>query len=660
MNYRATTLQARLNIFVLGILVWLAAFQVAAQSDRIVYSAYTPWNWDIYYFDRRGEAGRRLTQDPGLDYEPAFSTDGRWLVFTSERRGSPDLFALDLQEENATPLLLIDSDAMEDQAAFSPDGETLFFVSTRDGNADIFTLPFLPGTIQSMDGAANITRHPGGDFRPAVSPDGSRVAFSTDRDTPTFGHQIFPFARQREGEIYVMDVDGINVPRRITHMKGWDGSPVWSDDSQTLFFYSAGGRPMPPQRTAATQEGGFRIWSVELENPVPRPLSPEGVEALWPTKTADGRIAFATRSEGGYDASWRIVSVNMDGSDLRDESDTLHNYWAPEFSAVTGAMVVHGTGPMAAELLPGCGLPGPLLASGYPISKQFQNYEVDLFAMRHAFSVPPHPTQSRVAVNCADSGGGRIITANLDGTDPQEVIQLEQGAAPGANPFGMKWSKDGEWITYMVGRFAGSAAMEADIRKVRPDGSEATNLSLEITANDGMPDYSRDGQSIVFRSSRSGNFDLYLMAADTGAEARQLTDDPAKDNFPVFSPSSDLIAFVSDRDGIPDAAGYREFDIYTLEPGIDGDEPVPRRRTAAAGQDSHVQFSPDGEWLIFTSERGGINDEEPLVQEILFSPQMYGEIYALRLSDGHLVRLTHNKWEDGAPFWVGPASADDL
>jgi len=61
--------------------------------------------------------------------------------------------------------------------------------------------------------------------------------------------------------------------------------------------------------------------------------------------------------------------------------------------------------------------------------------------------------------------------------------------------------------------------------------------------------------------------------------------------------------------------------------------------------------------VVFPSERDSINDEEPLVQEIFFGPQMYGDIYAYRLRDGYLVRLTHNKWEDGAPFWVGPALA---
>jgi hypothetical protein len=56
--------------------------------------------------------------------------------------------------------------------------------------------------------------------------------------------------------------------------------------------------------------------------------------------------------------------------------------------------------------------------------------------------------------------------------------------------------------------------------------------------------------------------------------------------------------------------------------------------------------------LIYTSEEFGIFDEQPLIQPFIFSPQMYGEIVVLRLSDGYKIRLTHNKWEDGAPLWV--------
>jgi Tol biopolymer transport system component len=96
-------------------------------------------------------------------------------------------------------------------------------------------------------------------------------------------------------------------------------------------------------------------------------------------------------------------------------------------------------------------------------------------------------------------------------------------------------------------------------------------------------------------------------------------------------------------------------DLYTLDLHPDGSTGNLRRITRTPAQNGHVQFSPDGQWLIYTSGRHGINDEEPLVQSAIFGPQSYGEIYAYRLADGHTVRLTHNKWEDGAPLWAPPA-----
>src|SRR5688572_31452259 len=85
-----------------AVVVWLAAGPApASQAPRsleetVVYSSIQPANWDLYIFDQPGATPRRLTTDPGLDYNPAVSPDGRWVVFTSERSGSPDLYVLDL------------------------------------------------------------------------------------------------------------------------------------------------------------------------------------------------------------------------------------------------------------------------------------------------------------------------------------------------------------------------------------------------------------------------------------------------------------------------------------------------------------------------------------------------------------------------------------
>ncbi|HEY8518742.1 MAG TPA: hypothetical protein VIN61_01580 [Gammaproteobacteria bacterium] len=634
-----------------------AAASAPPAFERIVYSSLRPGNWDIYYFPEPGAAPRRLTDHPGLDYDPVLSPDGRWVVFTSERRGQPDLYALDLQG-GGEARLLIDSAAMEDQAAFSPDGTTLAFVSTASGNAEIYTIPFMPTSTATLDAATNLTRDPGGDFRPDFSPDGARIAFSSDRDTPAYGHPIFSFTRQREGELYVMDRDGANLTR-LTESADWDGSPEWAPDGRTIYFYSARPRelPGPPQSPIAGQEGGFRIWRIAADGSSPEPVTAEGVEALAPALAPGGRIAFQTRE--GY-ADWRIASVAGDGSDLRVETDGARDYWAPDYHLPSGAMVCHGVGPAAEQTQAVDAIlgPGALLAADYPQDVALPDRTVTLYPMRHTTGLAPHPDRATVAVTIENETGSRLVLADFSGGGERELFAVEGVGIVSGTPnrlFDIKWSDRGDRIVYTQGFFAGQAADASDIWIMRSDGSERMNLTASSSGNDGVAAFSPDGERLVFRSSRDGTFDLYTMSS-AGGDVRRLTNDEARDNFPVFSPHGDAIAFSSDRDSGLDRLGFRTFDNYLLELNADGSPGELRRLTDHPGQDSHPWFSPDGEWLVFTSERAGINDEEPLVQEVVFGPQMYGELFAQRLSDGLLVRLTHNKWEEGNPFWMRPAA----
>ena len=133
-------------------------------------------------------------------------------------------------------------------------------------------------------------------------------------------------------------------------------------------------------------------------------------------------------------------------------------------------------------------------------------------------------------------------------------------------------------------------------------------------------------------------------------DLRRLTRDAGEHLFPTFSPKARQIAFLSNRHD-PTSTAY---DVYLLDLQDDGTAGAIQRVTRNDVQEGHIAFSHDGQWLIYASEQGGINDEEPLIQSVVFAPQSYGEMYAYRLADGTTVRLTHNKWEEGVPSWEAP------
>jgi Tol biopolymer transport system component len=613
------------------ILTVLVLGAIAFSQDRILYTTLRPANWDIYLFDGPGSEPRRLTDDPALDYNPVFSPDGRWVVFCSERRGNPDLYALDLKK-GGQPRLLTDNDSMEDAPAFSPDGRRIVFVSTRDGNADIFTMRFDSDDPKASSKAVNLTRGAGGDFNPAFSPDGRRIVFSSDRAHAT-GLEAFQMMSQlmkRGGpdefykypmnltSVYVMDADGKNV-KRLTQQDSVDGSPVWSADGKSVYFYSK-----------RRGDKNFRIWRMNADGTDPHPVSADIADRLSPAATREGRVAFSTR----INDRWQIVSIASDGGDQRSESDTRNQYWAPDFDPKSRRMVCYGTAPFEdAPQAPTMSGPAPFLVWEQREEKKLPGHAIKLYASRGAAFPSFNPSATELV-----SGFEALTISEIDGGNMRVIYHSKEG--PSWSP---DWSKDGQWIVFNVGgHFAGPAA-SAHIWKIRPDGSGAVNLTAGSKGNNAFPAFSPDGRQIVFRSSRDGNHEIYLMDAD-GKNPRRLTDNPATDTMPTFSPKGDQIAFVSNRED-----GYQ---IYTIDIDDEGGVGQARRVTNALGLNMHPRYSPDGEWLIFTSDRGGFNDESPLVQETMFLPQPYGDLYAMRLKDGFIQRLTHNKWEDGLGTWA--------
>ena len=95
------------------------------------------------------------------------------------------------------------------------------------------------------------------------------------------------------------------------------------------------------------------------------------------------------------------------------------------------------------------------------------------------------------------------------------------------------------------------------------DGVNPINITNH-PAKDGRPDWSPDGNQIAFSSDRDGNWEIYVMNAD-GTNPINITNHPAEDNHASWSPDGNQIAFSSNRDD-------RNWEIYAMN--ADGANPI--------------------------------------------------------------------------------------
>src|SRR5258708_32250131 len=88
------------------------------------------WESSLFVSNADGNGEQKVTEG-SLDYDPVWSPDGQWIVFTSERDGSADLYRMRPDGSGVEPLT--DDPAYDDQAACPPDGSPIAFVTTRAG-----------------------------------------------------------------------------------------------------------------------------------------------------------------------------------------------------------------------------------------------------------------------------------------------------------------------------------------------------------------------------------------------------------------------------------------------------------------------------------------------------------------------------------------------
>jgi Tol biopolymer transport system component/DNA-binding winged helix-turn-helix (wHTH) protein len=399
----------------------------------------------------RGERAFRIipfTSFPGSETQPAFSPDGNQIAFVwNDGGGSLHIFVK--QIDNETPLRLTNTSNTKDLSpAWSPDQKSIAFIrQTNSGNA-IFIVPSIggpereihklagaidwddPGLSWSPDGkrlifpdakseqqpsaiyslaldtleAHPITSPPNawdGDFNPAFSPDGAKIAFVRGTDAAV-------------RNIYVVDANG-GAPEQLTSEGRLVLGITWTNDSSKILFSSNRG-------------SAISLWQVSANGGQPESVGMLGF-AIHPAISPKGnRLAY---SEGS--ANWSTIRLALKSATTAEVAGTLlestEQESAPEFSPDDRRIAFQSWRSGAQEIWQ-CAADG----SG-PV-------KVTSFEGAVTGSPSWSPSGSEIAFDSRIQGWSHIFVMNAAGGSPRAVTSGEY------NDIIPSWSQDSKWIYF--------------------------------------------------------------------------------------------------------------------------------------------------------------------------------------------------------------------
>lgn len=181
----------------------------------------------IYVLRADGGKPRRVTSK-GPSYLHGWSPDGKFLIYTGERKGEFDIYKIPVEGGEETRLT--DAKGLDDGSEYTPDGKYIYFNSNRTGAMQIWRMK-PDGSNQEQ-----VTSDQYNNWFPHISPDGKWIIFlSFSKEVDSGDHPFY-----KKVYLRLMPFGG-GKPKVIAYLYGGQGTinvPSWSPDSKKVAFVS--------------------------------------------------------------------------------------------------------------------------------------------------------------------------------------------------------------------------------------------------------------------------------------------------------------------------------------------------------------------------------------------------------------------------------------